>query len=112
MVLWAAEEVLQGTGAVRVHGGGFAGTVQAFVPNDKLPAFLDAMEPVSYTHLDVYKRQGIREAEGIPHLHLPPVLDHRVIFSSRVPGRLLHPGQDALQTTIHDKPPSVRSIFR
>lgn len=44
MVLWAAEEVLQGTGAVRVHGGGFAGTVQAFVPNDKLPAFLDAME--------------------------------------------------------------------
>ena len=44
MVLWAAEEVLQGTGAVRVHGGGFAGTVQAFVPNDKLPAFLKAME--------------------------------------------------------------------
>ena len=44
MVLWAAEEVLQGTGAVRVHGGGFAGTVQAFVPNDRLPAFLDAME--------------------------------------------------------------------
>ena len=44
MVLWAAEEVLQGTGAVRVHGGGFAGTVQAFVPNDKLPAFLNAME--------------------------------------------------------------------
>ena len=44
MVLWAAEEVLQGTGAVRVHGGGFAGTVQAFVPNDKLPAFLSAME--------------------------------------------------------------------
>ncbi|MEQ2444647.1 galactokinase family protein [Pseudoflavonifractor intestinihominis] len=44
MVLWAAEEVLQGTGAVRVHGGGFAGTVQAFVPNDKLPDFLSAME--------------------------------------------------------------------
>ena len=44
MVLWAAEEVLQGTGAVRVHGGGFAGTVQAFVPNDRLPAFLSAME--------------------------------------------------------------------
>lgn len=44
LVLWAAEEVLQGTGAVRVHGGGFAGTVQAFVPNDRLPDFLTAME--------------------------------------------------------------------
>ena len=44
LVLWAAEEVLQGTGAVRVHGGGFAGTVQAFVPNDRLPDFLAAME--------------------------------------------------------------------
>ena len=55
---------------------------------------------------------GIRETEGVAHLHLPPVLDHRVVFSARVPGRLLHPGQDAFQTTIHDKPPSVRSIFR
>ena len=44
LVLWTAEEVLQGTGAVRVHGGGFAGTVQAFVPNDRLPDFLTAME--------------------------------------------------------------------
>lgn len=31
-----AEMVLDGEGACRVHGGGFAGTIQAFVPNSKL----------------------------------------------------------------------------
>lgn len=30
--LWASERILNGRGAVRVHGGGFAGTIQAFVP--------------------------------------------------------------------------------
>lgn len=44
MVLCIAEEVLAGEGAVRVHGGGFAGTVQAFVPEEKLSAFTAAME--------------------------------------------------------------------
>ena len=34
-----AKELLQGKGAVRVHGGGFAGTVQAFVPLDMLEEF-------------------------------------------------------------------------
>ena len=33
-----------GRGAVRVHGGGFAGTVQAFVPLDILGAFTSEME--------------------------------------------------------------------
>ncbi len=33
------EEFLGGTGAVRVHGGGFAGTIQAFVPVEKLESF-------------------------------------------------------------------------
>ena len=37
-------ELLEGTGAIRVHGGGFAGTVQAFVPNEKLAAFKAGME--------------------------------------------------------------------
>lgn len=32
MGLWASERILNGRGAVRVHGGGFAGTIQAFVP--------------------------------------------------------------------------------
>ena len=35
----AAKHFLNGAGAVRVHGGGFAGTVQAFVPLEKLDAF-------------------------------------------------------------------------
>ena len=33
------EHYLQGRGAFRVHGGGFAGTVQAFVPFDLLDSF-------------------------------------------------------------------------
>ena len=39
-----AREILGGKGAVRVHGGGFAGTIQAFVPSDMLKKFTDKME--------------------------------------------------------------------
>ncbi|MBQ1678463.1 MAG: galactokinase, partial [Oscillospiraceae bacterium] len=39
-------ELLEGTGAIRVHGGGFAGTVQAFVPNERLEAFRSGIEAV------------------------------------------------------------------
>ncbi len=39
-----AEKLLGGKGACRVHGGGFAGTIQAFVPNDMLDAFCAGME--------------------------------------------------------------------
>ena len=39
-----AHEILGGKGAVRVHGGGFAGTIQAFVPSDMLKKFTDKME--------------------------------------------------------------------
>ena len=35
---------LAGRGAYRVHGGGFAGTIQAFVPNDMLDAFVAGMD--------------------------------------------------------------------
>lgn len=44
LTLAVAEEVLQGSGAARVHGGGFAGTIQAFVPEAKLSGFVKAME--------------------------------------------------------------------
>ena len=37
-------ELLGGAGAIRVHGGGFAGTIQAFVPEDILPRFKTGME--------------------------------------------------------------------
>ncbi len=44
LALAVAEEVLNGQGATRVHGGGFAGTLQAFVPHELLPRFKEAME--------------------------------------------------------------------
>ena len=44
VVLALGQELLEGTGAIRVHGGGFAGTIQAFVPNDRLEQFKTGME--------------------------------------------------------------------
>ena len=41
-----AQEQLGESGACRVHGGGFAGTIQAFVPVIKLRAFKSEMERV------------------------------------------------------------------
>ena len=41
-----ARQLLGGRGAVRVHGGGFAGTVQAFVPLDLVDSFKAGMEAV------------------------------------------------------------------
>ena len=41
-----AAKLLQGRGACRVHGGGFAGTIQAFVPLDLLDEFRAGMEAV------------------------------------------------------------------
>lgn len=40
------KKLLAGHGAVRVHGGGFAGTALAFVPNDKFDSFKAAVEAV------------------------------------------------------------------
>ena len=40
------EQVLAGRGAVRVHGGGFGGTAQAFVPLDMLDTFKEKTEAV------------------------------------------------------------------
>ena len=38
------DSMLRGKGAYRVHGGGFAGTVQAFVPHHMLDGFKEAVE--------------------------------------------------------------------
>lgn len=46
LALSLCELFLQGTGAYRVHGGGFAGTVQAFVPFDMLDSFRDGIDGV------------------------------------------------------------------
>jgi len=46
LTLALCEEFLQGRGAFRVHGGGFAGTVQAFVPVDILEEFRAGIDGV------------------------------------------------------------------
>ncbi len=44
MALALCERLLEGRGAVRVHGGGFAGTVQAFVPLERAEEFRQDIE--------------------------------------------------------------------
>ena len=44
VALGLAEHYLQGRGACRVHGGGFAGTIQAFVPFEILDDFVAGMD--------------------------------------------------------------------
>lgn len=46
LALALAGRVLGDRGAYRVHGGGFAGTIQSFVPNDLLESYLDTMKSV------------------------------------------------------------------
>ena len=42
--LACAERLLEGEGACRVHGGGFAGTIQAIVPLNRVDAFCAEMD--------------------------------------------------------------------
>jgi len=42
--LAVAETILHGTGVARVHGGGFAGTMQVFLPKEEEERFVEAME--------------------------------------------------------------------
>lgn len=64
VALALCDTLLQGRGAYRVHGGGFAGTVQAFVPNDRLEQFragIDAVLGVGSCHvLSIRPEGGIR----------------------------------------------------
>ena len=46
VALMVCEKLLNGRGACRVHGGGFAGTIQAFVPLDLLESFQTEMERI------------------------------------------------------------------
>lgn len=46
LALALCERLLDGKGAYRVHGGGFAGTVQAFVPISMLDLFRTQMETI------------------------------------------------------------------
>lgn len=61
VALALCEHYLQGRGAYRVHGGGFAGTVQAFVPFDLLEVFrsgLDAALGEGACHVLSIRPQG------------------------------------------------------
>lgn len=44
--LAVSEKLLKGKGAWRVHGGGFAGTIQAFVPMELLDAYTEEMRKI------------------------------------------------------------------
>ncbi|MBE6746965.1 MAG: galactokinase [Ruminococcaceae bacterium] len=46
LALALSESVLKGKGAWRVHGGGFAGTIQAFVPNGLVEEYTSTMKKV------------------------------------------------------------------
>lgn len=46
IALAISKVVLQTEGACRVHGGGFAGTIQAFVPNDMVNTYKSKIEKV------------------------------------------------------------------
>ena len=46
LALALCDHLLCGRGAFRVHGGGFAGTVQAFVPYDMLESFKNGIDKV------------------------------------------------------------------
>lgn len=39
--------LLEGEGACRIHGGGFAGTIQAFVPKVRLSSFIERIEQLT-----------------------------------------------------------------
>ncbi len=46
LALAVGRRLLNGEGAIRVHGGGFAGTIQAYVPFERLEEFTNGIETV------------------------------------------------------------------
>ncbi len=46
LALAMSDSIMNGRGACRVHGGGFGGTIQAFVPNDLLDEYITQIEAV------------------------------------------------------------------
>ena len=46
LALELSRRMLKDDGAWRIHGGGFAGTILAFVPDEKLSAYIERMESV------------------------------------------------------------------
>ena len=46
VALAVSEKLLGDKGVCRVHGGGFAGTIQAFMPDDLVAAYKEGIEKV------------------------------------------------------------------
>ena len=44
LALALSDNILKGEGASRIHGGGFGGTIQAFVPSETTEYYVDQME--------------------------------------------------------------------
>jgi len=61
--LAAANNFLAGQGAYRVHGGGFAGTIQAYVPKERYDDFCIYME--QFFGADCCHRLAVRPVGGI-----------------------------------------------
>ena len=67
IALGLCQQYLNGRGAYRVHGGGFAGTVQAFVPFDLLDSFragIDAVLGEGACHVLSIRPQGGGEMQA------------------------------------------------
>lgn len=61
VALCLAQQLLEGVGAWRVHGGGFGGCIQAFVPLDRMDSFTAAMEDAMGApccHVFMIREQG------------------------------------------------------
>ena len=63
VALALSESMLKEDGAWRVHGGGFAGTIQAYVPTDKTQNYISLMESVFGK--DCCYQLAIRDCGGI-----------------------------------------------
>jgi len=66
LALALSELVLKGQGAWRVHGGGFAGTIQAFVPQNLLDKYIATLEHLfgkGSCHNLFIRRQGAGRVE-------------------------------------------------
>lgn len=64
-----SKSILGEKGAVRVHGGGFAGTIQAFVPTDKVNEYVSEMNRIfgegSCYRLRIRSVGGVEITEGL-----------------------------------------------
>ncbi|MDR1867317.1 MAG: galactokinase [Treponema sp.] len=64
LALGLTKKFLQKTGACRVHGGGFAGTIQCYIPTERFCAYKDSMEQLfgtgSVTKL-ILRKTGVCE---------------------------------------------------